>query len=81
MTRDELFVVVKSKLQEEFEIEDDIVLKEDASMVEDLGLDSLDFVDVFVIVEQEFGVTLKAEDFTDVKTLGQFVDLIYSKKQ
>ncbi len=80
MTREELFLEVKERLQEEFEIEDEMVMVEDANLVEDMGLDSLDFIDVVVIVDQEYGVSLKPEDFTDVKTLGQFVDLIYSKR-
>jgi acyl carrier protein len=66
---------------EEFEIEDETIVTEDVLLVEGLGLDSLDFVDVVVIIEQEFGITLKAPDFEGITTFGQFCDKVYSLTQ
>lgn len=44
----------------------------DASL-EDLGVDSLDLVEVGMVVEEQLGVVLKAEDFEDVMTFEQAV--------
>ena len=44
-----------------------------------MGIDSLDFVDIVVIVERNFGFKIKAEEMTGVDTLAKFCDYIESK--
>ena len=51
----------------------------EALLKEQLGIDSLDFVDIVVIVEKLFGFKIKPEDMKNVKTLSQFYDYIESK--
>ncbi|MBQ1204514.1 MAG: acyl carrier protein [Alistipes sp.] len=68
----------KVVLAEEFEVEESAITPE-ASLKETLGLDSLDLVDVVVLVEQHFGVTLKGPDFVGVKTFADFYRLLDSK--
>ena len=51
----------------------------DASLKDTLGLDSLDLVDVVVLVDQHFGVTLSAPDFIGVVTFENFYDLLDRK--
>ena len=46
---------------------------------ERVRIDSLDFVDIVVIVEKNFGFKIKPEEMKDVKTLGQFYDYITTK--
>ena len=46
---------------------------------EDMGIDSLDFVDIVVIVEKNFGFKIKPEEMKEVTTLSQFCDYIESK--
>ncbi|MCQ4762328.1 phosphopantetheine-binding protein, partial [Alistipes onderdonkii] len=46
---------------------------------ETLDLDSLDLVDVVVIVDKNFGVTLTGPDFKELKTFRDFYDLIISR--
>ncbi len=65
-------------LVEEFEAEIDD-LQPDADLKETLELDSLDFVDLVVSVESEFGIKLVAEDFIGIETLQNFYDLIDKK--
>ena len=55
---------------------DDLEIDEEK---EDLGIDSLDFVDIVVIVERKFGFKIKPEEMANVKTLSQFVDYIEGK--
>jgi acyl carrier protein len=64
-------------LSEEFEIEDQLI-KPEASWKE-IGIDSLDFVDIVVIIEKSYGFKLKGEEMATIKTLGQFYDHIHSR--
>ncbi|MBO4371028.1 MAG: acyl carrier protein [Paludibacteraceae bacterium] len=68
------------RLSEELEISRESFVPE-ALLKDDLGFDSLDMVDVVVLVEEIVGVRLKQSDFIGVRTLGQMLDLIESKRQ
>ena len=78
MERAEVIKTVNQFLVEEIEIEENL-LKEEALLKEDLGIDSLDFVDIVVIVEKKFGFKIKPEEMAEVKTLTQFCDYIEQK--
>ncbi len=79
MTREEIIKIINTFLTEELEIEEELLQEEDALLKEKLGIDSLDFVDIVVIVEREFGFKIKPEDMKPIKTLGQFYDYIENK--
>lgn len=66
---------IKTFLVEELEI-DASKITDSARLKEDLGIDSLEVVDVTVLVDREFGFKMKAEDFKTVKTIGQFCQFI-----
>ncbi len=52
-------------------------ITEDTDLVEELGVDSLDMVDLVLAMEQEFGIEIKDEDITpDVKTVRDIVGLL-----
>jgi len=78
MSREEIIKTVNDFLVEEIEI-DEHLLKEDALLKDDLGIDSLDFVDIVVIVEHHFGFKIKTEEMSNVRTLAQFYDYIGNK--
>ena len=78
MTREEIEEKVKGFMIEELELEENELVA-DALLKDDLGIDSLDYVDIVVIVDKIFGFKIKPEEMTDVKTLGQFCDYIESK--
>ena len=80
MERSEIEENVNAFLIDEMEIEAEKV-KPEALLREDLGIDSLDFVDIVVIVESHFGFKIKPEEMKDVRTLSQFYDYIASKLQ
>ena len=46
---------------------------------EDLGLDSLDMVELAVKVEDSYGVDIEEEDLADVKTVGDAAALVIAK--
>tara|TARA_B110000914_G_C15380738_1_gene407617 strand:+ start:105 stop:350 length:246 start_codon:yes stop_codon:yes gene_type:complete len=65
-------------LVEEFEI-DESIISDDANFRSTLDLDSLDYVDLVVFVEENFKVKLTAEDFLEVVTFNDFYSLILNK--
>ena len=69
---------VRMFLIEDLEIDEENIAPE-AKLKDDLGIDSLDFVDIVVIVEKNFGFKIKPEEMQGVVTLSQFYDYIESK--
>ncbi|WP_405163127.1 acyl carrier protein [Nocardia sp. NBC_01499] len=45
---------------------------------EDLGMDSMDFVDLLVELERHLGHRVDRELLIDIRTVGQVVDLVYN---
>ena len=78
MERADIEKTINDFLIEEIEIEKELI-KDDALLKNDLGIDSLDFVDIVVLVERHFGFKIKAEEMTDIRTLRQFYDYIEEK--
>jgi acyl carrier protein len=78
MERREIEEKVREFLIEDLEIEEENI-KPEALLKDDLGIDSLDFVDIVVIVERKFGFKFKTEEMASVKTLADFCDYIQSK--
>jgi acyl carrier protein len=78
MTREEIIKTTNTFLVDEIEIAPEKI-KDDALLKDDLGIDSLDFVDIVVIVEKHFGFKIKPEEMADVKTLGDFYNYIDKK--
>ena len=78
MTRQEIEEKVRAFLIDDLEINEEKI-NDDATLREDMGIDSLDFVDIVVIVEKNFGFKIKPEEMTGVTTLRQFCDYIESK--
>ena len=78
MTDDEIFQRIKSIFIEEFELGPELLLPE-ATLFDDLGLDSLDAVDMVVALEKEFGVKVKDEEsIRSVRTLDDLHRLLLS---
>lgn len=78
MNRTEIEEKVRNFLIEELEIEPDNIFP-DAKLREDMGIDSLDFVDIVVIVEKNFGFKIKAAEMAGVDTFSKFCDYIETK--
>lgn len=49
--------------------------------LESLDIDSLDLTELGQLVEEQYSVRLKPEDFENVTTVGQAVDIIAAKVQ
>jgi acyl carrier protein len=48
----------------------------EGSTFEDLGVDSLDMVEIIMTVEEEFDIDLEIAEADDIKTFGQFVEKV-----
>ncbi|MGL4909109.1 MAG: phosphopantetheine-binding protein [Bacteroidales bacterium] len=77
MKREQIIEIINEFLVEELEVE--ARLTDEAHLKNDLGIDSLDFVDIVVVVDREFGFKIKQEEMVGIDTLGKFYDYIYSK--
>ena len=73
--REEIEARTKVFLVEEFEVQEDLILP-DADMKETLALDSLDYVDQVVVIQDHFGVKLTAEEFQRIGTFQDFYEHI-----
>lgn len=78
MERQEIEEKVKYFLIEDLEIDEDKIY-DDAKLKDDIGIDSLDFVDIVVIVEKNFGFKIKPEEMQGITTFKEFCDYIQSK--
>lgn len=78
MQKEVIVSKVNEFLVDEFEIEEKQLTPE-ALLKDDLGIESLDFVDIAVIVEKEFGVKVVGEEVTDVRTVDDLYDYIFNK--
>jgi len=75
MTDDEIIAAVNKILEEDFEV-DHSLLKPSAKLNEDVGLDSLDGVDLIVAIEERFNYRIREEDARAMKTLQDIYDNI-----
>jgi len=78
MTKSEIIEKTNDFLIDEFEVDGDAI-QPDANLKDTLGLDSLDYVDLVVTVESNFGVKLVEADFVGIETFQHFYDMIENK--
>ena len=78
MTQAEIVEKINAFLVDEFEVDAEKIVP-DANLRETLELDSLDYVDLVVIIESNFGFKVVAEDFIDIHTFQNFYDYVNRK--
>lgn len=79
LSQDEIFAELKSIMSNMFEIDEEDITK-DASLVA-LDLDSIDAVDMVVEVQKRTGVKFKPEDFKQVRTVNDIVEVVHQMLQ
>lgn len=80
MEKEKIVSIVNDFLVNEFEVDMDDISNE-APLKETLGLDSLDYIDLVVIIESNFGVKLGEADFKQMVTFDDFYNTIQQKMQ
>ena len=80
MTEQEIIKLSNQVFEESFEIEKER-LKPEMNIFLDLGLDSLDIVDLVVALQEKFGVKIRNDDrIKNIRTLGDIFKFILSLK-
>lgn len=78
MTNEQIIDKIHEFLIEEFEVDADKLVP-DANLKDTLGLDSLDYIDLVVVIESNFAFKVKPEDFTGISTLQDFYAYVISR--
>lgn len=75
MQRAEIISRINHFLAEDFEVEESAITPE-GSLKDTLDLDSLDYIDLVVAIENNFGFKVKPEDFQQMHTINDFYDYV-----
>jgi acyl carrier protein len=78
MDLEEIVENTRDFLSEEFEVDRDLILPGN-SLKETLDLDSLDYVDLVVLIEENLNIKITGEDFKEITTFGDFYQLVQKK--
>jgi acyl carrier protein len=78
MIKAEVIETINNFLVDEFEVEPDLIVPS-SNLRETLELDSLDYVDLVVVIESNFGFKPTAEDFKTIGTFQDLYDYIFTK--
>ena len=74
LTRDEIIEAVNNALVNEMEL-DPAEIAPEKTFFDDLGLDSIDMVDLIIGLQRKFGISLREDDeIKKVRTLGDVYD-------
>ncbi len=74
----EIVEKINSFLVDEFEV-DASKIKPEANLKETLELDSLDYIDLVVLIENNLGIKVDPDDFTDLVTFQDFYDYVIKR--
>lgn len=75
MSNEEVISKINQFFVEEFEADESTLIPTE-NMRKTLDLDSLDFVDLVVVVESNFGFKVKPEDFQHIVSFQDFYDYV-----
>jgi len=81
MIDQEVIDLINTSLAEEFELNEED-LKPDATLFDDLGLDSLDIVDMVIVLEKAFHFKIREKkSIREIRTLGDIHNFVINKKR
>ena len=81
MNDKEIIDLINNSLVEEFELNEEGLVPE-ATITDDLGLDSLDIVDMIIILEQTFKFKIRDKKaIRGIRTLGDIHNFVINKKK
>jgi len=75
-TKEAILARIREVLEDQFEIEADRIT-EDALLIEDLDIDSIDAVDLMIELKSFTDKKIAFDDCREVKTIGDIVDAIH----
>ncbi len=69
------FEKIRDALSQQFEMDPENITLE-TNLIDDLGADSLDVVELIMSLEDEFGISISDEDAAQLYTVGRIVDYL-----
>jgi acyl carrier protein len=75
---EEVFLKLQHILAKKFKLKEDQIRK-NSRLVDDIGVDSVDFWEIITRVEQEFGIDVKDEDVKEVNTIQDVLNILEKK--
>ena len=70
-----IFENVRDALAQQFEVDPESITLE-TNLIDDLGADSLDVVELIMSLEDMYGLTISDEDAAQLYTVGRIVDYL-----
>lgn len=71
----DIFEQIKKILCDQLDLDEEQVT-EDSEVIDDLGADSLDIVDLVMTLEEEFDTEIPDEDIEELRTVGDIVKYV-----
>lgn len=78
MEKQELIAKINEILSDEFEVEQRNITSE-ANIKKTLQLDSLSLVDMVALIEENFGVSIKGTEVSNIQTFNSLYDFVYER--
>ncbi len=78
MEKQEIIERINTFMVEDFEVDEQAITPE-ANLKETLDLDSLDYIDLVVAIEANFGFKVKPEDFQQMITISDFYSYVENR--
>jgi acyl carrier protein len=75
------FEDLKRILTERIGVPEEDVKEDPSTTFEDMGLDSLAFVDIQLAMQQEYGFTIPEEDAEGIQTVGEAIEYVNRRIQ
>jgi len=80
MEKTELFDTIKEYFVNQFEVPQEIITMK-AHLKDDLGLDSIDALDMIGMLEAKLNIEIEGEELKQIRTVEDIVEYIYKKLQ
>jgi len=77
LTRENLLAELRSLMQSEFHLKPDQI-EPATHLIDDLDFDSIDLIDLAVLLEERFGFKLDDEELNSVETFGDAVNVLHA---
>ncbi len=70
-----MFEKIRDALVSQLEVDPDIITRE-TNIIDDLGADSLDIIELIMELEEEYGLVITDESIHEFQTVGEIADFI-----
>jgi acyl carrier protein len=79
LKNEDISYIVKDIIQYKLGLEEN-QLHESANFQDDLGIDSLDLIELRMEIEKQFGISIQDEELENLRTVGSMISYLSDKK-